>query len=651
MTPMIGKSQIVETLGERSLLLPNLVNEALQANDRAKYLMTLLQNAKAHADSPERAGANLRDERLACGLERAEFDDIVDDSVRENGSGYRIPRVAEVHHLLLDSVKSMLSPLEAAGPDPAVDAPAYRERFGKLSSLQAPAEDTVPPDFVSRIASAERSQGDSVHLLVMDLHKELNRLQGRIAVDTIDGARVYGLGPGDRALVQAFMSGLNRTSPLRFDHPGLATTATRTGGELLIQNDIGMTDAHVMVIRVAPPRVRLTYTDVHLRRLLFFRKLFSAFQVEWSDTQSKHEPRLEEELYHLCVGVFEAKTPEDLAAFLSFLGSRVVFLIDWNRARKRLKRLAPESVCLEVLRWAAEEECGHMAFLKLGADQLVSEAWRLAAPVQLQPGGPLAETLGSERTEEFLKFALKAASRGLRAGRSPRLVQDEIRAELRYYIDTIHQGLLDVASRHASLIVELAVSARDGLLVAAPAADRAFLERAARKAKRWESEADGQVNRLRGAPHREDTRAVFSLLEIADDVADNLEEAIFLLGLLPAEAVAGDLFARVQDLSELVLQGSREYLKSVETARLLERHSPREEMQDFLESVDRISDLEHQCDEAHRRAKAGILTFPGDLRQGSFLIEVADLLEDAADALAHSAMTLRDFILGDVMTR
>jgi uncharacterized protein Yka (UPF0111/DUF47 family) len=648
---MMGKAEIVETLGERSLLLPNLVNEALQANDRAKYLMTLLQSAKAHSDDPETPGDSLRDERLACGLEKPELDDVVEQSARANGSGYHIPRIPVIRELLLESVRTMLAPLEASGPSSGEDVSHLRERFLKLSGPPAPDEDAVPADYVERIASADRSGRDTIHLLVMDLHKELNRLQGQVAGEEIEGARVYGLEGGDRPLVAAFMGGLRRTAPLKFDHPGLGTTATRSQGELLIQNDIGMTDAHVMVIRVAPPRVRLTYTDVHLRRLLFFQKLFAKFQVSWSDTQSKHSPRLEEEFYHLCVGTFEAASPQELESFLSFLGSRLVFLIDWNRARKRLKRLAPESVCLQVLRWAADEGHGHMAFLNLGGDQLVAEAWRLAAPIQLQPGGPIAETLGRERTAEFLKFALKTASAGLRAGQSPRLVQDEIRAELRYYIDTIHQGLLEVAARHASLIVELAQAAREGLLVAAPSGDRAFLQRSARRAKKWESRADELVIKLRTAPRRDDTRAVFTLLEIADDVADSLEEAIFLLGLLPAEAAAGALFTRVQELAGLVLQGSREYLKSVETARLLERHSPREEMQDFLESVERVSDLEHQCDEVHRRAKAGILSYPGDLRQGSFLMEVADLLEDSADALAHSAMGLRDFILGEVMTR
>jgi len=38
-----------------------------------------------------------------------------------------------------------------------------------------------------------------------------------------------------RTLVEAFMRGLNRTAPLKFDHPGLGTTATESGADVLIQ--------------------------------------------------------------------------------------------------------------------------------------------------------------------------------------------------------------------------------------------------------------------------------------------------------------------------------------------------------------------------------------------------------------------------------
>ncbi len=46
------KSRIVEALGEEGLRLPALLNEALAANDRAKYLFTVLQVAQGHAEHP-----------------------------------------------------------------------------------------------------------------------------------------------------------------------------------------------------------------------------------------------------------------------------------------------------------------------------------------------------------------------------------------------------------------------------------------------------------------------------------------------------------------------------------------------------------------------------------------------------------------------
>ena len=70
----------------------------------------------------------------------------------------------------------------------------------------------------------------------MDLHKRLNAMQVELAEETVDGAAVYNLAEADRPLVAAFMSGLNRTAKLKFSHPGLATTATRTGGRLAIRS-------------------------------------------------------------------------------------------------------------------------------------------------------------------------------------------------------------------------------------------------------------------------------------------------------------------------------------------------------------------------------------------------------------------------------
>jgi hypothetical protein len=47
------KEKAVESLGQQSLLLPAWITVALNANDRLKLLITLLQSAKQHALMPE----------------------------------------------------------------------------------------------------------------------------------------------------------------------------------------------------------------------------------------------------------------------------------------------------------------------------------------------------------------------------------------------------------------------------------------------------------------------------------------------------------------------------------------------------------------------------------------------------------------------
>jgi uncharacterized protein Yka (UPF0111/DUF47 family) len=339
-----------------------------------------------------------------------------------------------------------------------------------------------------------------------------------------------------------------------------------------------------------------------------------------------------------------------LQAYLRYLGSRLVFLIDWNRARKRLRKFAPRRVCLEVLRWAADQNCGHMGFLKLGGEQLLFDALTLSAKARLQVGQQLSDVLGAEKAAAFLKFTLKTAAEGLLAGRSEFLIRDEISAELRHYLETVHQGLLEVAAEHASLIVELAMAARDSLLRTGATTDPEYRQRLAARAKRWEHGADELVSKGRTARVRwEEARAVAELLREADDAADELEESVFLLTLLPPDAES--CFAPLHDLAGLLVQEAQEYLKAVANARCIDRASPREQIQDFLEAVDMTTANEHQIDDAHRRTKASIVDFSGDFKQLHLFVELADSLEEAADALMRSVLILRDYILRDVLTR
>ena len=671
---MAGKTRIVGELGARELLLPGLVNDALTANDRAKYLMTLLQTAKEHGDHPDQPPTDLRQERLACDVADSAFDSVVERCRKDGDNVYALPEARRIHEQLVASVRQMLAPLETAESEQRLEA--------LLAQIPPPEDDHFSSAAIDRITSGQRGAQDSLHLLVMDLHRELNRLQQTIATEAIDGAKVYGVQEEDRPLIAAFMAGVNQTSALKFNHPGLGTTATRAGGRLAIQNDIGLTEAHVLVVHVDAARAAatLTYSDIHLQRVLFFQGLFERFGVSWRDTHSRRSTALEGELYHLCLGTYRASDPAALVDFLRFLGSRLVFLIDWNRARKRLRKFAPKRVCLEVLRWAADENYGHRGFLELGGEQLLLDALQLSARPLLLSAPQLSDVLGPEKVAEFFKFTLRTAAEGLLAGRSEFLIRDEISAELRHFLETAHQGFLDLAAEHAGLIVELAMAARDSLLPApltptplprgergdnvfSPlpsgergrgegAGDRGYVARAARRAKKWEHAADELVNQGRRARSRwSNGQQIPDLLGIADNAADELEDAVFLLSLLPAEGFVADWIVALHDLAGLLVQGAQEHLKAVANARLVHRRSPREQVEDFLGAVDAMLRVEHQADDAHRRARAGILTFSGDFKQLHIFTAVADNLEDAADDLTRSVLTLRDYILGEVMTR
>ena len=109
---MTTKTRIVDELGEKGLMLPGLVNAALMANDRAKYLMTLLQTAREHADHPDQPPADLKEERLACDLADSQFDSVVARSSRSEANIYHIPFASVLHRQLIDNIRAMMAPLE-----------------------------------------------------------------------------------------------------------------------------------------------------------------------------------------------------------------------------------------------------------------------------------------------------------------------------------------------------------------------------------------------------------------------------------------------------------------------------------------------------------------------------------------------------------
>lgn len=650
----IFKSKIVDELGETSLLLPDYINRALAANERAKYGLTLFQTARAAADNPGAGVSELRLERQALGVADATFDEVVPKSRHAGGGRYDIPHAVRLRALIVDAIEEMITPFRIAVTAGAWTGGSPDDYLARVASLLAGspslADGLVPGADIDAMTRADRARGDSLHLVVMDVHKALTRLQARIAQESIEGARVYGIEDADRPLIKAFMSALNATAPLKFEHPGLGTTATRAGDRLVIQNDIGTTDSHVLVLQVSGLEAILTYTDVHVRRARFFQSLLEPWTVAWDDTRSRHAAGLDEDdTYYLCVGRFTASRQDELERYLAHVGSRIVFLIDWNRARKRLGAFIGKKKVVGVLKWAADHNYGHRAFLQLGGEQLVHEAIEHArAPIRY--GERLDEVLGGEAVVDYLRFVLRASCEGLLHGRSERLIRDELKAELLSYFDSAEQGLLGLVSDHAATIAELASAVRDALFHLDAGGTDPFVTRAARRAARSERKADELLIRARSQVRRAVGADVYvRILEEADDAADGLEEAAFLLTLLPprTRAAAHD---DLQQLGRLLVEGSREYVKCVEAACHLHRRSAREDVQDFLEAVDRIVTTEHQVDEVERRTiQTLVAEGPVDFREAHVGWQLTQHLESASDALTRSALLLRDHVLDEVM--
>ena len=191
------KAEVLEQLGESALILPDLINRGLAANDRIKYLLTLLQSARDHAEHPGRLAPSLHAEREASGVDDASFDAVIAGSVRDADLGLSIPQASHLHTLIVDDIRRMLEPLEAASTSEAGEPGLYQtlsQRFDRLlGSLPSPEADRVTPAYVDALTRVTRNEGDGVHMLLMDLHRELNRLQTSIASESVDGAHVYGM--------------------------------------------------------------------------------------------------------------------------------------------------------------------------------------------------------------------------------------------------------------------------------------------------------------------------------------------------------------------------------------------------------------------------------------------------------------------------
>ncbi|WP_310389493.1 DUF47 domain-containing protein [Roseateles sp.] len=642
------KSDVVATLGQHSLLLPAWVKTALLANDRLKLCLTVLQAAASHALAPAKALPDLRSEMAAAGLEAAWLRELPAQASRD-GEDVLLPQLPQLAAQLAQDLTLMARPLLQTETDKST-----RERVAfwsaKLDGVHD--EELLSPALLRALSHGHRAKhgepsDDSLHLLVMDLHKQLNQLAASLASEVIDGAHVWQLQEGDRPRVAAFMRGLQRTSALKFEHPGLDTAATRDGERLLIQNDIGTNDAHVLVLQVQGLTISLTYSDLHNSRFEFFQALLATYGAQWSVPEARVSAGLNRgEAYQLGTARFEATDEAQLLWMLEGVASRIVFLIDWNRARKRLLNFVGKREAIAVLAEAARLEIGHMAWLKAGAERMLFEAMQALGADAFRIGDRLDEVLGETGAQAFLVEVLRLSSAAMLQQQPAALVADETRLLLARQLQR-RAPEFDLLAEHAAYCQTLA-DAISQALDHGWEQDKEAAAKLAQRAKAWERQADHLVMQARERARRQPRWAQFArLLETADDAADALEECAFLLGLIAEHHHQGwnrELRDLLSQLAQAVLHATQEQVRAVAVARGLNGASEAAEHDEFVASTWQVLRAERQCDELLRAAKRCMAAEVSNAAALMLVNDLANQLELASDRLLVAAYALRELV-------
>jgi uncharacterized protein Yka (UPF0111/DUF47 family) len=637
------KSRIIEQLGQSELMLPNLLAGALKANDRAKLRMSVLQAAVQHANDPRTPPPDLTSECSSAAIDAVATRNLI-AGARANGDGLiEAPGLSKLNEALLADVETMIKAVEAGDAAAGISA---GERLDAISSALDLASERISEAGIAKLTAV--GETDSLHRLVMDLHKALNRMMAQCAEENVAGALAYGLHPGDKPFVTAFMRGVERTRWLKFDHPGLDTTAVRGETRLIIQNDIGTTDAHVLVVSIEGASVTVTHSDVHAARAKFFVNLFDRFKVEWSRMhETSAEGLAEGEAFYLVTGRYDGETSEAMCAFLEAVGASLVFLIDWNKARKALRGLIGNSDAIQALDWAARHEIGHRAFLELGGTELIASAVRRAAPARLGFGEELAHLLGREAAVKFVKAALRLSTEALREGRSARSVREMLEVDLVRRIERNDSTLLTIVVRQLGLARDIAT--RIATAIADGQVRQVKAESDAGRARRIEEKADAIVVDARQAVARtEAAPTITALVDAAENAIDELEQAAFLVSLLPVE-IEPNLLAPLGELADAAISGTEAAVRGLEAAAsLAEGDGGSADSEDALHATARLVDLEHAADESERAVTRLVLGGSAAREGGLVALELARALERSSDRLSHIGHVLHTHVMSEL---
>lgn len=168
---MVAKTQIMERLGERAVLLPTLIEGGVAANDRLKIRLSLLQEAAAQASHPGRDAPSMERELRAVGLTDSSYGATVSGAQPIDADTFVAPGAERLAVGIAGYLTAMMESIEVAE---TADATRLRARLESvLKALPSFKDDRVAHAQVKELASASSGGADTLHLLVTDLHREL----------------------------------------------------------------------------------------------------------------------------------------------------------------------------------------------------------------------------------------------------------------------------------------------------------------------------------------------------------------------------------------------------------------------------------------------------------------------------------------------
>src|SRR5664279_1120983 len=168
------KSQIIERLGQADILLPALIAEGLAANDRVKVRLSVLQAAARHARDPHGVRFDLATECRTAGMDFVAMQTLVNGASLLAGEQITAPGLGGLGAAICDDVATMTRAVKAAD---AAKGDAALERLSRLKVAAWPEmTDTIAFAQIARLTGLSDATVDSLHRLVMDLHKALNHL-------------------------------------------------------------------------------------------------------------------------------------------------------------------------------------------------------------------------------------------------------------------------------------------------------------------------------------------------------------------------------------------------------------------------------------------------------------------------------------------